>query len=337
MDLKKIAAAAAGLILCFSSMAQSPYLEAHWFFGLGGGLNVSFDGSARGKGRYNSHMGAGWASDFYIGKWFSDFAGFRVGWQGLTNSDQFTDFGEKDFNAVHADIMLRPVKWLNPYFFGGYLKIDNAVPAVGAGLGIPININDKLSIVTDLKYAAFSHKAFKEGRQNIGGNLSVTFGVSFRLGKPRQPAVRTETIIKEVEVTKIVRDTVVVKDNSRGSLEKMTKEVNDLLRNITLFQSDSFMLTREARQSLANVAEWMKRYPEIKVRIEGHTDNTGRENYNITLSVKRAKAVLDFFLDSGLQENRLSFKGYGSSRPIADNNTPTGRHLNRRVELYFYE
>ena len=162
MDLKKIEAAVAGLIICFSSMAQSPYLEAHWFFGLGGGLNVSFDGSARGTGRYNSHMGAGWASDFYIGKWFSDFAGFRVGWQGLTNSDQFTDFGEKDFNAVHADIMLRPVKWLNPYFFGGYLKIDNAVPAVGAGLGIPININDKLSIVTDLKYAAFSHKAFKE-------------------------------------------------------------------------------------------------------------------------------------------------------------------------------
>jgi len=327
----------AGLIICFSSMAQNHYLESYWFFGLGGGLNVSFDGSARGSLRDDSHMGAGWASDFYIGKWFSDFAGFRVGWQGLTNSNQFTDFGEKDFNAVHADIILKPVKWLNPYFFGGYLKVDNAVPAVGAGIGIPIHINDKLSIVTDLKYAAFSHKAFKEGKQNIGGNLSLTFGISFRLGKPRHPVVRTETIIKEIEVTKIVRDTIVVRDDKKANIEKMTKEVNELLRNITLFQSDSFMLTREAKQSLTNVAEWMKRYPEIKVRIEGHTDNVGRENYNLSLSMKRAKAVLDFFLDSGLPENRLSFMGYGSTRPIADNSTPAGRHLNRRVELYFYE
>ena len=117
----------------------------------------------------------------------------------------------------------------------------------------------------------------------------------------------------------------------------MTKEVNELLRNMTLFHSDSFLLTLEARQQLSNIAEWLKRYPKIKVRIEGHTDNTGRNNYNHELSVKRAKAVLDFFLDAGISEHRLFYRGYGSTRPIADNSTPEGRHLNRRVELYFYE
>ncbi|MBR6361964.1 MAG: OmpA family protein [Bacteroidales bacterium] len=339
MKLQKITVALVGLLVCIPEIfaqEESKYRDANWFFGLGGGLNVSFDGSVRGQKRYDSHMGAGWASDFYIGKWFSDFAGFRFGWQGLTDSDQFTDFGEKDFNLLHADFVMRPTKWFNPYIFGGYLKIDRAVPTVGVGFAVPIRINDKISIVSDFKYAGFSHKAFSKGRQNIGGNLSLTVGVSFRLGKPKPPVIRTETLIKEVEVTRVVRDTVVIREDKQ-SLDQMTKEVNELLRNMTLFHSDSFLLTLEARQQLSNIAEWLKRYPKIKVRIEGHTDNTGRNNYNHELSVKRAKAVLDFFLDAGISEHRLFYRGYGSTRPIADNSTPEGRHLNRRVELYFYE
>ena len=77
----------------------------------------------------------------------------------------------------------------------------------------------------------------------------------------------------------------------------------------------------------------LKARPELKVMVEGYTDNTGARDYNIKLSDRRAKAVVDYLVDKGISPSRLSSKGYGPDHPIADNATKAGRAKNRRVQF----
>ncbi len=75
----------------------------------------------------------------------------------------------------------------------------------------------------------------------------------------------------------------------------------------------------------------------LKLGVYGHTDNNGGDNVNIPLSEKRANAVKTYLLKKGLKEARLEAKGFGSSQPVADNNTETGRSKNRRVQIVLGE
>ena len=80
-------------------------------------------------------------------------------------------------------------------------------------------------------------------------------------------------------------------------------------------------------------AKIMNEHPDIKVSVEGHTDNTGRVAFNQTLSEKRAAAVKAYIVAKGVSGDRLQAKGFGPSKPIATNKTLAGRALNRRVEF----
>ena len=77
----------------------------------------------------------------------------------------------------------------------------------------------------------------------------------------------------------------------------------------------------------------MRKYPDYNLSIEGHTDNTGGQEINEKLSESRAKACYDYLVSKGIPASRLKYKGFGQSRPIANNNTYSGRTLNRRVEF----
>ncbi|MBT8491474.1 MAG: OmpA family protein, partial [Deltaproteobacteria bacterium] len=77
----------------------------------------------------------------------------------------------------------------------------------------------------------------------------------------------------------------------------------------------------------------LKEFPKIRMEIDGHTDNVGKEQLNTTLSQKRAEAVRDYFVSKGIDQGRLEAKGFGPTKPVADNATPAGRAKNRRVEF----
>lgn len=84
---------------------------------------------------------------------------------------------------------------------------------------------------------------------------------------------------------------------------------------------------------LASVAADLKKVPDLSVAVEGHTDNVGADAANLSLSERRAKAVMARLIALGVPAARLQAKGYGASQPIASNDTPEGRQRNRRVEL----
>lgn len=111
-------------------------------------------------------------------------------------------------------------------------------------------------------------------------------------------------------------------------------ELNVVMENDILFDYDSAALRTESRQTLREMAEVFVAYPETRISVEGHTDSTGSDSYNMRLSDKRADAVRAFLVGQGVDGIRVGTAGYGESRPVADNSTAAGRQLNRRVEIH---
>ena len=116
--------------------------------------------------------------------------------------------------------------------------------------------------------------------------------------------------------------------------EKMDvqKKLSLAAKNI-FFEPNKEVLKPESIGDLNQVVITLKQYDFLRVSIDGHTDNTGSESSNLDLSNKRAAVVMNYLAAHGITPTRLSAAGYGSSRPIADNKTPSGKAKNRRVEI----
>jgi outer membrane protein OmpA-like peptidoglycan-associated protein len=99
------------------------------------------------------------------------------------------------------------------------------------------------------------------------------------------------------------------------------------------FDFDKSIIKPESKPIINEVIRMMKQSPDLKLSINGHTDNVGTHEYNIKLSQARAAAVVEALTKAGIAADRLSSAGFGDSSPIDDNNKPEGRAKNRRVEL----
>jgi outer membrane protein OmpA-like peptidoglycan-associated protein len=100
-----------------------------------------------------------------------------------------------------------------------------------------------------------------------------------------------------------------------------------------LFDFNKYTLKPEARERLAKISGIILAYPDLKLQIEGYTDAIGSEEYNQTLSEKRAESVRDYLVGQGVNMNNVTAQGLGKADPVADNSTAAGRKLNRRVEM----
>ncbi|MGX8712675.1 MAG: OmpA family protein [bacterium] len=104
------------------------------------------------------------------------------------------------------------------------------------------------------------------------------------------------------------------------------------LNNIHFFTA-SAELYEASKAGLDRLAEALNRHPRLRLEVGGHTDNVGSDDDNMLLSERRAKAVYDYLILRGVSAERLTFRGYGETRPIATNDTPEGRARNRRTTL----
>ena len=100
------------------------------------------------------------------------------------------------------------------------------------------------------------------------------------------------------------------------------------------FQTNSAVLTSSAKQMLDGFANELSECEAVSLSVSAHTDSRGEESYNRALSERRANSVVNYLNDSGVERTRLRTQAHGESKPIATNNTPEGRRLNRRVELF---
>ena len=99
------------------------------------------------------------------------------------------------------------------------------------------------------------------------------------------------------------------------------------------FATGNAEISASAREGVAKFSGIVASYPDLRFRVEGHTDSTGSVATNDALSLRRASAVRDYLIGQGLPSSNIDVAGLGSSMPIADNATADGRARNRRVEI----
>ena len=104
-----------------------------------------------------------------------------------------------------------------------------------------------------------------------------------------------------------------------------------------LFASGKAEVSSGGQRSIDKLADFLKAYPKRNVLIEGHTDNTGDQDFNIKLSQQRADTVRNQLVSKGVAPQRIRTKGYGAKFPVVDNDTTGGRQQNRRVEVVILE
>jgi len=115
-------------------------------------------------------------------------------------------------------------------------------------------------------------------------------------------------------------------------LEPVVVNQRLVLENI-FFDTDKSNLKPESEVELARVMDWLNQNPKLHIEISGHTDSEGSEDYNLELSNRRAGTVAGYLIEQGVNAQRIQFKGYGETQPIASNETEQGRAKNRRIEM----
>ena len=103
-----------------------------------------------------------------------------------------------------------------------------------------------------------------------------------------------------------------------------------------LFNTNSAQLSSVAMQNIDELAKTLKKYGDTNVLIQGHTDATGTNEYNLNLSQRRANSVMNYTAQQGVAGNRITTEGFGERMPVASNNTESGKQANRRVEIAIF-
>lgn len=129
--------------------------------------------------------------------------------------------------------------------------------------------------------------------------------------------------------------------DKRGKMNFNFKIVYQMPQKVTLedvhFNTGEATLRESSYEALGHLEEALKRNPNMRVEIAGHTDSRGDKASNQELSEERAQAVVDYLVEQGIERARLEAKGYGERKPVASNDTEKGRQQNRRTEVRILE
>jgi outer membrane protein OmpA-like peptidoglycan-associated protein len=123
------------------------------------------------------------------------------------------------------------------------------------------------------------------------------------------------------------------RDLQGAKIERVGEGIKITFDSGLLFDVDKYDLRPASKENLTKLATILNKYPDTNIIIEGHTDSTGSRDHNMTLSESRAKAVAAYLAMQNVQSSRFTVMGYGPDQPVASNDTPEGRQLNRRVDI----
>lgn len=186
----------------------------------------------------------------------------------------------------------------------------------------PVNGEFFLILPSGKKYGFFSEK---EGYFPISKNID--------LRRQIRSQKRTDNIIMN-RLDDLLGDDLEMAGNSDLLYDQFKlKQKRKLKMNNLFFETNKSDLLPESFPELDRVVYLLNNYPVELVEVGGHTDSTGSEKYNLTLSERRAKSVRDYLIKKGVKKEILTSKGYGQSEPVETNETEEGRAMNRRVEL----
>jgi len=141
------------------------------------------------------------------------------------------------------------------------------------------------------------------------------------------------SVIQVSEDTSTIPDIQELKSSDIPATQQTLSVGSTLVLHDIYFQFNRSVILQQSYKELTRLLELMQDNPKLRIEIGGHTDDKGSVEYNRKLSESRAKAVADYLTAKGIDPKRLSYRGYGKSKPIEDNSTEEGRSKNRRVEI----
>ncbi len=199
------------------------------------------------------------------------------------------------------------------------------------GVGFKYQISENMALKTDIRHLIETDHG--------DNNLIYTVGLAIPFGKKAAPVVEEKPVVVEpAPVVELDSDNDGVVDSldqcpntPKGDIVDETGCSLKVDLNIN-FNFDSAKINNSYDSKIKKFAEFMKKYPSTKAKIEAHTDATGTDEYNQKLSEKRAASTVNALKAYNIDENRLESFGYGESKPLTANDTKEGRAQNRRVE-----
>lgn len=171
------------------------------------------------------------------------------------------------------------------------------------------------------------------------GRAEAVVGAEFNRNKTTMLAMQITTLVGRTSALSGFATAVTRKDDTiDDQLARLNAKVTDTevliqLPGSILFDFDSANIRPDAHRALTDVAQVIQAYTNRPARIEGHTDSVASDEYNQSLSERRAKSVADWLGAHGVERGRLVTAGHGEGKPVAANDTAAGRQLNRRVEV----
>lgn len=163
-------------------------------------------------------------------------------------------------------------------------------------------------------------------------SLTGEYALQLPLGADYGMAVKSDSYLFHSENIDLSKEKKPLELKRNVAIEKIEQGAKIALRN-TFFETAKSDLTKESATELQNVVALLAQNPTMRIEISGHTDNVGAAAYNKRLSDARAKSVMDYLISQGVSADRLTHVGYGFDQPVATNQTPEGRALNRRTEI----
>ena len=240
-------------------------------------------------------------------------------------------------------------------FFGAGVKtpiqVNNRTMYVGGELGYNVglcNTYSKMELNNQANAINYPMYDVSGTRKNGGLELSVTVGWVI------PNTTKASDIINKDDIERLKNNLIEFfkrKPKTKNKIEYKPKDcysLEEIQAFITLnmpiddkricmfdmkFEFASAILTKDSEKQLVNFVELFKKYPNMIMQINGHTDNIGSEEYNLKLSKDRASSVYNYFIKKGISSERMTINGYGSKYPIESNDTNEGRAKNRRVEV----
>jgi outer membrane protein OmpA-like peptidoglycan-associated protein len=240
---------------------------------------------------------------------------------------------ERKMYDLHPQVTFRKNYFDNP----DWIKLEETYRARGGEKHIILG-NFSSDKEVRIKRVSFPKDRKLEMKWNLGEKEKAAYYYidQVRLIKHRESNKEEEI---EIEKPKVKLDSVPgvqEKEDEKFELEKIDRDSSVILKNI-LFEFDKAVLLPESYKELNKLFAFMQENDPVSIRIEGHTDNIGSHEYNMELSLRRAEAVGNYLIKKGIDPERLTWKGYGKTRPVSLNKTDEGRRLNRRVAFRIIE
>jgi len=174
-----------------------------------------------------------------------------------------------------------------------------------------------------ISFDDFSKQIKKNAKKGVYKNLTPSIPAATPIKKQKKDTI---------EIAKDAARTVKVKPASVVPAPILKADSLITLSEF-LFETASYKLKEKHYSQLDSLSKFLLKHPTLEVSITGHTDNTGNERHNVTLSMHRAEAVAHYLVNKRVSDEKIFFEGFGSAHPIRGNETEEGRSKNRRVEI----